>query len=108
MLLLLVSWIPFTLGLRSLTVFTLELLLGGLLLQREELALCQVLEVDLAVGQTIFVHDNLMLLLVGATVRELVDLVLDEGVGPGRLHEQLRVVNIELALASARDAALLK
>ena len=53
-----------------------KLLLGGLLLQGQDLALGEVLEVNLAVGQTIVVNE-LLLLLVAAILRQLIDLILD-------------------------------
>ena len=57
-----------------LTIFA-ELLFCRLLLQSQDLALSKILKIDLAVRQSIIV-DELLLLLVAAIVRQLVDLIL--------------------------------
>ena len=92
-----------------LTIFA-ELLFCRLLLQSQDLALSKILKIDLAVRQSIIV-DELLLLLVAAIVRQLVDLILYQRILAGRIHQKFRVVmqwHVKLALINFIKSALLE
>ena len=92
-----------------LTILT-KLLLCSLLLQSQNLALGEVLKIDLTIRKSIIV-DELLLLLIAAIVCQLVDLILYQRILAGRIHQKFRVVmqrHVELALIYFIKSALLE